>query len=103
MTVLEKNDRIGGLLRYGIPDFKMEKHLIDRRIAQMQGEGVLFRTRVEVGVDVSLGELLDEHDAVALCGGAEQPRGLEVPGRELQGIHPAMAYPGAAEPCAGRR
>ena len=92
VTVLEKNDRIGGLLRYGIPDFKMEKHLIDRRIAQMRAEGVLFRTRVEVGVDLSLGEVLDEHDAVALCGGAEQPRGLEVPGCELQGIHPAMAY-----------
>ena len=92
VTVLEKQDRIGGLLRYGIPDFKMEKHLIDRRIAQMRAEGVLFRTCVEVGVDLSLGELLDEHDAVALCGGAEQPRDLEVPGRELQGIHPAMEY-----------
>ena len=92
VTVLEKQDRIGGLLRYGIPDFKMEKHLIDRRIAQMRAEGVLFRTCVEVGVDLSLGELLDEHDAVALCGGAEQARGLEVPGSELQGIYPAMQY-----------
>jgi glutamate synthase (NADPH/NADH) small chain len=92
VTVLEKQDRIGGLLRYGIPDFKMEKHLIDRRIAQMRAEGVLFRTCIEVGVDLSLDELLDEHDAVALCGGAEQPRGLEVPGRELQGIHLAMEY-----------
>ena len=92
VTVLEKQDRIGGLLRYGIPDFKLEKHLIDRRVAQLRAEGVLFRTSVEVGVDVSLGELLDEHDAVALCGGAERPRDLEVPGRELHGIHVAMDY-----------
>ena len=92
VTVLEKQDRIGGLLRYGIPDFKMEKHLIDRRIDQMQAEGVHFRTSVEVGVDESLAELLDDYDAVALCGGAEQPRDLQVPGRDLRGIHFAMDF-----------
>ena len=69
VTVLEKQDRIGGLLRYGIPDFKLEKHLVSRRVAQMQAEGIQFRTCVEVGVDLSLPELLDDYDAVALCGG----------------------------------
>ena len=92
VTVLEKQDRAGGLLRYGIPDFKLEKPLIDRRIGQMEGEGVQFRTSVEVGVDVSLGELLEDFDAVALCGGAERPRDLDVPGRALHGIHFAMDY-----------
>ena len=92
VTVLEKQDRIGGLLRYGIPDFKLEKHLIERRVAQMRAEGVQFRTCVEVGVDLSLPELLDDYDAVALCGGAEQPRNLDVPGRDLHGIHVAMEY-----------
>jgi glutamate synthase (NADPH) small chain len=92
VTVFEKADRIGGLLRYGIPDFKMEKWLIDRRTAQMEAEGVTFRTEVEVGVDLPMASLLDEFDAVAMTGGAEQPRDLEVPGRELDGIHFAMDF-----------
>ena len=92
VVVFEKNDRIGGLLRYGIPDFKMEKHLIDRRMAQMSIEGVEFRPNVNVGVDLPVGELLAAYDAVALCGGAELPRDLPVPGRELDGVHFAMAF-----------
>ncbi|MGE5616112.1 MAG: glutamate synthase subunit beta [Bacillota bacterium] len=91
VTLFEKSDRIGGLLRYGIPDFKMEKHLIDRRIAQMQAEGVAFRTGVHVGVTLSAAELLG-FDAVALTGGSEKPRDLPVPGRELQGVHFAMEF-----------
>ncbi|MBV9825149.1 MAG: glutamate synthase subunit beta, partial [Alphaproteobacteria bacterium] len=92
VVLFEKNDRIGGLLRYGIPDFKMEKHLIDRRVEQMVAEGVEFRTGVEVGVTLSVEELLAEYDAVALTGGAEWPRDLEVPGRDLAGIHFAMDF-----------
>jgi glutamate synthase (NADPH/NADH) small chain len=92
VTVFEKADRIGGLLRYGIPDFKMEKWLIDRRVAQMEAEGVSFRTEVEVGADTPIAGLLDEFDAIAMTGGAEHPRDLEVPGRELDGIHFAMDF-----------
>jgi glutamate synthase (NADPH) small chain len=92
VTMFEKADRIGGLLRYGIPDFKMEKWLIDRRVDQMEAEGVVFRTEVEVGVDVTVASLLDEFDAIAMTCGAEQPRDLEVPGRELDGIHFAMDF-----------
>ena len=92
MTLFEKADRIGGLLRYGIPDFKMEKHLIDRRMRQMEAEGVEFRTGVEVGATLSVKSLLEGYDAVALTGGAEWPRDLEVPGRELKGIHFAMDF-----------
>ena len=92
VTLIEKQDRIGGLLRYGIPDFKMEKHLIDRRIEQMAAEGVTFRTNTEVGKDVSIDELLAEYDAVVLTGGAEWPRNLDVTGRELDGIHYAMDF-----------
>ena len=105
VTVFEKNDRVGGLLRYGIPDFKMEKGLIDRRVAQMEAEGVVFRTGVLVGPwpadskvtnwsqsQVTPQELLGEFDAVLLAGGAEQSRDLPVPGRELQGIHFAMEF-----------
>jgi glutamate synthase (NADPH/NADH) small chain len=91
-TVFEKSDRIGGLLRYGIPDFKMDKALIDRRVVQMEGEGILFRTNVEVGRDVSVERLLDDYDVVVLAAGAEHPRDLPVPGRELVGIHFAMDY-----------
>jgi glutamate synthase (NADPH/NADH) small chain len=90
--LFEKADRIGGLLRYGIPDFKMEKRLIDRRMRQMEAEGVEFRTGVEVGATLSLKSLLEGYDAVALTGGAEWPRDLEVPGRELSGIHFAMDF-----------
>src|SRR5258708_3472313 len=92
VTLFEKSDGIGGLLRYGIPDFKMEKHLIDRRVEQMKAEGVEFRTSTEVGVDVSVDDLLAEYDALALTGGAELPRDLEGPRRALNGIHFAMNF-----------
>ncbi|TAH44429.1 MAG: glutamate synthase subunit beta [Betaproteobacteria bacterium] len=105
VTVFEKNDRIGGLLRYGIPDFKMEKGLIDRRVAQMEAEGVVFRTGVVVGTRdlpagiindatemVSAEQLQNEFDAVVLAGGSEVPRDLPVPGRELDGVHFALEF-----------
>ena len=92
VTLFEKNDRIGGLLRYGIPDFKLEKTHIDRRIAQMEAEGVVFRTSVNVGVDVKPAELTRDFDAVVLSGGAENPRPLPVPGRELGGVYYAMDF-----------
>ena len=92
VTVLEKSDRIGGLLRYGIPDFKMEKHLIDRRIEQMTAEGVKFKTSVNAGADITGAELRDQYDAIVLAGGAEKPRDLPVPGRELGGVHFAMEF-----------
>jgi glutamate synthase (NADPH/NADH) small chain len=92
VTLFEKNDRIGGLLRYGIPDFKLEKHLIDRRIRQMEAEGVEFRTSVEVGVNVSMAMLLTDYDAVVLAGGSESPRDLPIPGREFNGVHFAMDF-----------
>jgi glutamate synthase (NADPH/NADH) small chain len=92
VELFEKADRIGGLLRYGIPDFKLEKSLIDRRMAQMSVEGVTFRPGVNVGVDVDPSALLDRFDAVVLTGGAEQPRDLPVPGRELRGVHFAMEF-----------
>lgn len=91
-TVFEKAYRIGGLLRYGIPDFKLDKSIVDRRIHQMEAEGVVFRTNVEVGLTVSIERLLDDHHLIVLAGGAEQPRDLEVPGRELEGIHFAMDF-----------
>jgi glutamate synthase (NADPH/NADH) small chain len=105
VTVFEKNDRVGGLLRYGIPDFKMEKSHIDRRVAQMEAEGVIFRTGVMVGElpkgskvtnwaksSITPDELKAEFDAVLLCGGAEQSRDLPVPGRDLDGVHFAMEF-----------
>ncbi len=92
VTVFEKNDRIGGLLRYGIPDFKMEKHHIDRRMEQLEAEGVTFRINSHIGVNVSVEDLRKEFHAVLLAGGAEQPRDLPVPGRELKGIHFAMDF-----------
>ena len=91
-TVFEKSDRIGGLLRYGIPDFKLDKSIIDRRMDQMEVEGVIFRTNMEVGVTVSVERLLDDYHVLVLAGGAEQPRDLLVPGRELDGIHFAMDF-----------
>ena len=93
VTVFEKSDRIGGLLRYGIPDFKMEKHLINRRAVQMEAEGVQFRTSAEVGVEVSFQALRDNFDAVVLSGGAEEPRRLDIPGAELSGVRLAMEFP----------
>ncbi len=92
VDLFEKNAKIGGLLRYGIPDFKMEKHLIDRRAEQMESEGVTLRTNTNVGVDITIQELTDGYDAVVMAGGAEQPRDLPVPGRELDGIHFAMDF-----------
>jgi glutamate synthase (NADPH/NADH) small chain len=91
-TVFEKSDRIGGLLRYGIPDFKMEKHVIDRRVRQMEAEGVIFRTRMNIGVDVSVQRLLDDYQVIVMAGGAEKPRDLAIPGRDLQGVHFAMDF-----------
>ena len=92
VTVYEKADRIGGLLRYGIPNFKMEKRVLDRRLEQMSAEGVVFVPNTNVGVDVTVDELKREYDAILLCGGAEQPRNLNVPGRELKGVHFAMEF-----------
>jgi glutamate synthase (NADPH) small chain len=92
VTVFERDDRIGGLLRYGIPDFKLEKHIIDHRVEQMRAEGVTFRTSVHVGLDVTGAELRGKYDAIVLCGGARRPRDLPVPGRELRGIHFAMEF-----------
>ena len=90
--VYEKNAKPGGLLRYGIPDFKLEKRHIDRRVAQMTAEGVTFHCGVKVGVDISAAELQGSYDAVVLAGGAEKPRDLPIPGRELAGIHYAMDF-----------
>ncbi len=92
VVLFEKNDRIGGLLRYGIPDFKMEKLFIDRRVEQMKAEGVEFRVNQDVGGNVPAQKLLAEFDAVVLSGGAETPRDLPVPGRELAGVHYAMEF-----------
>ncbi|HYC56539.1 MAG TPA: glutamate synthase subunit beta [Candidatus Binatia bacterium] len=92
VTLFERSDRIGGLLRYGIPDFKMEKHLIDRRMDQMRAEGVTFRAGVAVGTDISADDLRKQFDAVVLSIGATQPRDLPVPGRELDGVHFAMDF-----------
>ena len=90
--VFEKNGRAGGLLRYGIPDFKMEKHHVDRRVEQMRGEGVVFHYNADVGVNVPADTLVKEHDAVVLAGGSEKSRDLPIPGRELKGIHFAMEF-----------
>src|SRR5262245_10577891 len=105
VTVFEKSDRLGGLLRYGIPDFKLEKAVIDRRLEQMRAEGVKFRTQVFVGAQapgkgiisdarqsISPDQMKKEFDAIVLAGGAEQPRDLPIPGRELDGVHYAMEF-----------
>lgn len=92
VTVFERNATVGGLLRYGIPDFKMEKRHIDRRVEQMEAEGVVFITGCEIGTDLPVTTLVDDFDAVVLTGGAERPRDLEVPGRRLGGVHFAMDF-----------
>ncbi len=92
VTVFERSDRIGGLLRYGIPDFKLEKNIIDRRIKLMEQEGIVFRTNANVGVNISAKHLQDEFDAIVMCGGASAPRDLTIPGRQLKGIHFAMDF-----------
>ena len=102
VTVFEKADRIGGLLRYGIPEFKMEKWVLDRRLKQMAAEGIEFRTNVHVGQAIPGEELREDFNAILLSGGAEQPRDLRVPGRELKGIHFAMEFlPQQNRSCAG--
>ncbi|MBF0460420.1 MAG: glutamate synthase subunit beta [Magnetococcales bacterium] len=94
VTLYEKNARVGGLMRYGIPAFKLEKHVIDRRMQQLLGEGLTVRTGVHVGVDLPVAQLRQENDAILLTGGAEHPRDLSIPGRSLQGIHFAMDFLG---------
>ncbi len=92
VTVLERDDRLGGLLTYGIPDFKLEKSIIERRVEQMKAEGVTFKTNVHVGKDITADELRAQYDAVCLAGGSRKPRDLPVPGRELDGVHFAMDF-----------
>ena len=92
VTLYERNARLGGLLRYGIPDFKMEKHLIDRRLSQMLAEGVTFKSNTEVGITISVEDMLKEYDAIVMTGGSEFPRDMDVPGRQLNGIHFAMHF-----------
>jgi glutamate synthase (NADPH/NADH) small chain len=92
VTLYERNARLGGLLRYGIPDFKMEKHLIDRRLSQMLAEGVNFKSNTEVGISITVDDMLKEYDAIVMTGGSELPRDMEVPGRDLDGIHFAMQF-----------
>ena len=92
VEVFEKNDRVGGLLRYGIPNFKMEKHYIDKRVKQMEAEGVKFICNVDVGKDISSKDLTKKYDAVVLACGSEEPRDLNIPGRDLNGVHFAMDF-----------
>ena len=92
VSVYERSDRIGGLLRYGIPDFKLEKWVVERRVALMEAEGVRFHIKAEVGGNISPQQLLEQYDALVLCGGATIPRDLGIPGRELQGVHFAMEF-----------
>ena len=92
VTVYERKDRIGGLLRYGIPDFKLEKWVVERRVALMEAEGVRFKMNADVGNNISVDELKEEYDALLLCGGSTVPRDLEVPGRDLKGVHFAMDF-----------
>lgn len=92
VAVYERDDKIGGLLRYGIPDFKMEKKVLERRLAQLEAEGVRFRTGVNIGVDLTWDELRSRYDAVLIATGATKPRDLSIPGRDLEGVHFAMDY-----------
>lgn len=94
VTLFEKDNKVGGLLRYGIPDFKLEKWVIDRRVAVMEQEGVLFTTGVEIGTNIKAQEILKQFDAVVLSTGAQQPRDLKIPGRESKGVHFAMEFLG---------
>jgi len=92
VIVFEKNEHPGGLLRYGIPDFKMEKSILDRRLKQMEEEGVHFKTKINIGVDLQASDLIEKYDAVVLAGGSEKPRDIQLPGRELSGVHFAMEF-----------
>ena len=92
VTVFERDDAPGGLLRYGIPDFKLEKWVIDRRIAILEEEGVVFKCNANVGVNISINDLLREYNAIVLAGGSTIPRNLDIPGRDLKGVHFAMDF-----------
>ncbi|MCP9761445.1 glutamate synthase subunit beta [Lacihabitans soyangensis] len=92
VTLYERADQIGGLVRYGIPDFKLDKSIIDRRLAVMEAEGITFKTGVNVGVDIKAGKLLEQYDAIVLTGGSTVPRDVQIKGRELKGIYPAMEF-----------
>lgn len=92
VTVYERNDRLGGLLRYGIPDFKLEKRIVERRIAIMEAEGIRFQTKANIGVNIAPKELLEQYDAIVICTGSTTPRNLEIPGRALKGVHFAMEF-----------
>lgn len=92
VTVFERADRVGGLLRYGIPDFKLEKRIIDRRLALLEAEGIIFRTKANVGVNIDAAEMLNRYDAIVLAGGSTVPRQVDAPGRNLKGIHFAMDF-----------
>ena len=92
VTVFERDDAPGGLLRYGIPDFKLEKWVVDRRIKLMEEEGVVFKCNANVGVNISINDLLREYHAIVLAGGSTVPRDLNIPGRELKGVHYAMEF-----------
>ncbi len=92
VTVFERDDAPGGLLRYGIPDFKLEKWVIDRRIKLMEEEGVVFKCNANVGVNISINDLLREYHAIVLAGGSTIPRDLKIPGRELKGVYYAMEF-----------
>lgn len=92
VTVFERSDRIGGLLRYGIPDFKLEKNILDRRLTLLEEEGIIFRTNAHVGVNVSAQSLRSDFDAIVICGGASAPRDLPIPGRHFEGVHFAMDF-----------
>ena len=102
VTVYEKNDRIGGLMRYGIPDFKLEKNLVDRRVDLMQAEGVVFATKAHVGVNIASDELLRSYDALLLCGGSESPRDLKFPGPRIERNSFCYGFSDAAESARGR-
>ena len=92
VTIYERNDRIGGLLRYGIPDFKLEKWVVERRVSIMEQSGITFRTGTNVGIDISAGTLKAQYDAIVLTGGSTVPRDLPIPGRDLKGVHFAMEF-----------
>lgn len=92
VTVFERDDRVGGLLRYGIPDFKLEKWVVDRRVEIMEAEGIRFKIKAEIGVNVNPEEILEKFDAIVVCTGATKPRDLPIPGRELNGVHFAMDF-----------
>jgi glutamate synthase (NADPH) small chain len=92
VTLFEKSEKLGGLLTFGIPDFKLEKRIVFRRVKRMEDEGIVFKTGVHVGIQLSMHELRQDYDALVLCGGAEQPRELPIPGRDLEGVYQAMFY-----------